>query len=110
MAGRPRRVRSALRLVHLHGYMFFAHGPTILTNRVRYDTKRHFLKIFFVVYSIITIGCRMHARTVGWPLSLLPTQWLAAFIAKDTSINLQVAELEQHTYGIRNDRHWAGHN
>ena len=34
--------------------MFFAHGPTVLTNRVRYDTKRHFLKIFFVVYSIIT--------------------------------------------------------
>ena len=33
--------------------MFFAHGPTVLTNRVRYDTKRHFLKIFFVVYSII---------------------------------------------------------
>ena len=32
--------------------MFFAHGPSILTNRVRYDTKRHFLKIFFVVYSI----------------------------------------------------------
>ena len=33
--------------------MFFAHGPTVLTNQVRYDTKRHFLKIFFVVYSII---------------------------------------------------------
>ncbi|MCG8622265.1 MAG: hypothetical protein MJE68_09760, partial [Proteobacteria bacterium] len=37
--------------------MFFAHGPTILTNRVRYDTKRHFLKIFFVVYSIIIYWC-----------------------------------------------------
>ena len=37
--------------------MFFAHGPTatVLTNRVRYDTKRHFLKIFFVVYSIIIL-------------------------------------------------------
>ena len=33
--------------------MFFAHGPTVLTNRVHYDTKEHFLKIFFAVYSII---------------------------------------------------------
>ena len=37
--------------------MFFAHGPTVLTNQVRYDTKRHFLKIFFVVYSIINHTC-----------------------------------------------------
>ena len=37
--------------------LFFAHGPTVLTNRVRYDTKRHFLKIFFVVYSI-TMSCQ----------------------------------------------------
>ena len=35
--------------------MFFTHGPTVLTNQVRYDTKGHFLKIFFVVYSYYTI-------------------------------------------------------
>ena len=30
----------------------------------------------------------------------------SAFIAQDMSVNLQVAELEQHTYGIRNDRYY----
>ena len=43
-------------LVHLHGYYVFAHGPTILTNQVCYDTEGHFLKIFFIVYSITNYG------------------------------------------------------
>ena len=57
MAGlRGRAERAACLHLRLHGYHVFAHGPTVLTNRMRYDTKRHFLKIFFVVYSIITTG------------------------------------------------------
>ena len=56
--GRPagRAECAALRALCISGSMVtmvFAHGPTVLTNQVRYDTKRHFLKIFFVVYSII---------------------------------------------------------
>ena len=57
MAGRAGRAERAALCASCISMvtMFFAHGPTILTNRVRYDTKRHFLKIFFVVYSIISL-------------------------------------------------------
>ena len=33
--------------------MFFAHGSTVLTNQVRYDTKLHFLKILLVLNLIV---------------------------------------------------------
>ena len=56
MAGRPAAPSAREHEVHLYGYHVFAHNPTVLTNRVRYDTKRLSENIFRCIYcNTITI-------------------------------------------------------
>ena len=45
---------------------FFAHGPTVLTNQVRYGIKGHFLKILFVVCSITNDRSHMRTTTISF--------------------------------------------